>query len=231
VNDLARRIDHTLLKAEATRPQIHRLVAEATEHEFAAVCIHGVYVRDVARMLHDTSIKTCAVVAFPLGAAAVTVKASEAKAAAADGAREIDFVPHLPYLLKQDVTSARAEMVEIVKAARSIDGSVVVKAILETSLLTQNASPAEAEARIATACDAARGSGCDFVKTSTGFHPSGGATVEAVTLLKKHCGHLRVKAAGGIRTRADAVRMIDAGADRLGCSASVAIVTERSTLQ
>src|SRR5690606_32514467 len=119
------------------------------------------------------------------------------------------------------------ELIEAVRQVRAVSRSIVVKVILETGpLRAQAAGDAEFEAMIAAGCEGARRSGCDFVKTSTGFHPARGATAEAVRLLKKHAGGLLVKASGGIRTRGDALRMLDAGADRLGCSASVAIVAE-----
>ncbi len=226
--NLASRIDHTLLKAEATRPQVHRLVTEALQHGFATVCVGGVFVADVATALRGSPVKTCAVVGFPLGHSKPTVKAIEAAAAVKDGAQEIDFVAHLPNLLKADLHAAKDEFLEVIKAARAVDPQVVVKVIIESALLlseSSDAAPDRGESRIVIACQAARESGCDFVKTSTGFHPAGGATVEAVRLMKKHSGGLHVKASGGIRTYDDAVRMLDAGADRLGCSASVAIVT------
>jgi deoxyribose-phosphate aldolase len=229
--NLVSRIDHTLLKAEATRPQVHRLVAEALQHGFAAVCVGGVFVADVATALRGSPVKTCAVVGFPLGHSKPPVKAIEAAMAVKDGAQEIDFVAHLPNLLKADLQAARDEFREVVKAARAVDPRVVVKVIIESALLLNepgDAAPNRGESRIAVACQAARESGCDFVKTSTGLHPAGGATVEAVRLMKKHSGGLYVKASGGIRTYEDAVRMLDAGADRLGCSASVAIVTAAS---
>jgi deoxyribose-phosphate aldolase len=221
---LAARIDHTLLKPEATGRDIHRLVAEATEHAFAAVCVNGVFVAPVATQLRGTAVKTCAVVGFPLGAAKSTIKAIEATAAIKDGAAEIDVVAHLPALLRADYAAAKAELIEIVRAARSTNPRVVIKVIIESALLAADVTDDEYERRIEAACRAARESGCDFVKTSTGFHPAGGASVEAVRLLKKHSGGLYVKAAGGIRSYDDAVSMIDAGADRLGCSGGVAIV-------
>lgn len=225
--NLADRIDHTLLKAEATRSEIQKLVAEATEHRFASVCVNPVYTADVAKMLRgeaDGAVKTCVVVGFPLGANKATLKAIEATSAVKDGAEELDFVAHLPYLIRKDLLAAKTEFLEIVRAARSTSPAVVIKVILETAALMAGVDAAEGEARIEIGCRAARESGIDFVKTSTGFHPAGGATVEAVRLLKKHSGGLYVKASGGIRSYDDAVRMIDAGADRLGCSAGVAIV-------
>lgn len=222
-NDLAQRIDHTILKAEATRPQVHKIVAEAIEHGFASVCVNGAFAADVAKALKPHAVKTCVVVGFPLGANKATIKAIEATSAVKDGADEIDFVAHLPHLLNKDVASAKAEFLEIVKAARAVNSEVIIKVIIESAALMDGVDDAEGEARIETACIAARESGCDFVKTSTGFHSAGGATVEAVKLMKKHSGGLSVKASGGIRSYDDAVTMVNAGADRLGCSAGVAI--------
>jgi deoxyribose-phosphate aldolase len=227
--NLANRIDHTLLKAEATRPQVHRLVAEAIENGFASVCVGGVFVADVAKALRGTPVKTCTVVGFPLGSGKASIKAIEAVSAVKDGAEEVDFVAHLPNLLRADGAAAKAEFLEVVRAARAVSPAVIVKVIIETALLLSDvgdAAPAQREQRVAIACQAARETGCDFVKTSTGFHEKGGAAVEAVRLLKKHSGGLYIKASGGIRTYQDAMAMIEAGADRLGCSAGVAIVDE-----
>ena len=222
--DIAPRIDHTILKAEATGAEVHALVAEALRFGFASVCVNGVYVKSVATELRGSAVKTCGVVGFPLGAAKAVHKAMEATGLVKDGADEVDFVAHLPYLLRQDVDAAKGEFVEIVKAVRAANRAAVVKVIVESALLMKGVSDDEGEARIAAACRAARESGCDFIKTSTGFHPAGGATTQAVAWMKKHSGGIYVKASGGIRTRADALAMLEAGADRLGCSASVAIV-------
>lgn len=227
---LASRIDHTQLKAEATPADIDQLIAEAREHRFASVCVNGNYVKRVAQGLHGSGVKTCAVAGFPLGAMKATVKAIEAVAAVKDGAEEIDFVAHLPTLIAKDVAGATAEFIEIVQGVRAANRAAVVKVIIESAALMAGVDAAEAQARVAAACEAARKSGCDFVKTSTGFHPAGGATVEAVKLMRKHAGPLKVKASGGIRSRDDAEKMIAAGADRLGCSAGVQIVQgEKST--
>lgn len=220
----AHRIDHTLLAAETAGRDLHKVVAEALEYGFASVCVNGAFVSNVAKALHGSNVKTCAVAGFPLGATSTTVKAIDATTSVKSGAQEIDFVAHLPYLLRKDVVSAKREFIEIVKATRAANPQVIVKVIIESAVLMRDTDAAEAEARIAAACQAARESGCDFVKTSTGFHPAGGASVQAVELMKKHSGGLYVKASGGIRSYDDAKCMIDAGADRLGCSASVAIV-------
>ena len=225
---IAPRIDHTILKPEATLEDIRRLCGEAREHGFASVCVNGCFVEQAAAELEGSPVKVCSVVGFPLGAMTPTMKAIEATTACKSGAEEVDFVAHLPHLLRADADAARDEFYEIVQAARAVRGRVVVKVILETAALgvgVVGVDGDEAERRIAAACKAARDSGCDFVKTSTGFHAAGGATVEAVRLMKRHAEGLKVKASGGIRTHQDALTMIDAGADRLGCSAGVAIVT------
>lgn len=222
--NLAGRIDHTILKAEATPFQVQMLIEEARTHGFASVCVNGVFTKFVARQLADSAVKTCAVVGFPLGANKATIKAIEAVSAAKDGADEIDFVAHIPYLLAGDLAAIKTEFTEIVRGARSANPHVVIKVIVESAVLLDGVDAKTGEDRIALACQAARESGCDFIKTSTGFHPAGGASVQAVTLMKKHSGGLYVKASGGIRTAADAQKMLDAGADRLGCSASVAII-------
>ncbi|MEM9415630.1 MAG: deoxyribose-phosphate aldolase [Planctomycetota bacterium] len=222
-------IDHTILKAEATRDDVLALCDEALEHGFASVCVNGGFIQDVRNKLASSPVKTCGVAGFPLGAMKPMVKAIEAVSLVKDGADEVDFVAHLPHLLNEDVASAKAEYTELVKAVRSVLPGVVVKVIIESAALMKDADAATAERRIVAACTAARESGCDFVKTSTGFHPAGGASVEAVTLMKKHAGPMKVKASGGIRTADDARRMVDVGADRLGCSAGVAIVSGSAT--
>ena len=221
--DLARSIDHTLLKPEASERDIRQLVTEAITHRFASVCVNGRWVALASQLLRaagadqgDTPIKTCAVVSFPLGAAKTSVKAMEAVAAVKDGAHEIDMVISLASLQSGNLDEGRADVFEVVRMARTARRETLVKVILETAALT--------EEQTALGCAAAREGGADFVKTSTGFHPKGGATVETVALLKKYSGGLRVKAAGGIRDLATAQKMLAAGADRLGCSASVAIV-------
>lgn len=222
---IASLIDHTILKAEATRDDVLRLCDEALEHGFASVCVNGCFVKAVRERLAGSAVKTCAVAGFPLGAMKPMIKAIEATSLVKDGADEVDFVAHLPTLLACDVEAARVEFAELVKAARSVLPGVVIKVIIESAALMKDADAALSEKRIAAACEAARAAGVDFVKTSTGFHPAGGASVQAVRLMKKHAGPMKVKASGGIRTLEDAKQMIDAGADRIGCSAGVQIVT------
>jgi deoxyribose-phosphate aldolase len=227
--DLAARIDHTLLKPEAAGPQIDALVDEALRFGFASVCVNGYHLPRVVERLggsKEHSVKACAVASFPLGAMTPIGRALECTNLAKLGAQEIDIVAFLPHLLAKDPDALASDLIETVRQVRAVSRTIVVKVILETAALRAQAeSDADFEKMIEAGCDAARRSGCDFVKTSTGFHSAGGATVEAVQLMKKHANGLRVKASGGIRTRDDALRMIDAGADRLGCSSGVAIVT------
>ncbi len=219
---LARMIDHTILKAEASEAEVRKIAAEALTHRFASVCVNGRWVKLVKELLaestDDRPVLTCAVVGFPLGASRSTIKAIEASTCVKDGAEEIDMVIFLPALIAGDHEFARNDVFEVVRAAKAASRHTVVKVILESAALT--------EEQIALGCRAAQEAGADFVKTSTGFHPKGGATAQTVQWLKKYSGGLKVKASGGIRDYATAQQMIGAGADRLGCSASVAIVTD-----
>ena len=223
--ELTSKIDHTLLKPEALPADIHRLIAEAIEHRFAAVCVAPAFVAKAAIELRSSGVPLCTVVSFPHGTSKPTIKAIEATSAVKDGADEIDVVAHLPNLINNNFDAARLELIEIVKAARAARPSTVIKVIIESAALLALGSD-RGEAAIATACRAIRESGCDFVKTSTGFHPAGGATEQAVRLIKKHGQDLQIKAAGGIRDLATAKKMLEAGADRLGTSNSVAIMQE-----
>ena len=222
--DIASRIDHTLLRPEATTEQVDRLADEAAEHGFATVCVNSAYAHRVSRRLEAGGVKTCTTAGFPLGANMPMIKAIEAARSLESGADEVDVVAHLPYLLEANYDAIHSELMEVLAAAQQARTDAVLKVIVETAVLMEGVSGDVAERRIETACRAVRDAGADFIKTSTGFHPAGGASVEAVRLLAKHAGGLKVKAAGGIRTRADAEAMLEAGADRLGCSASVRIV-------
>jgi len=223
--ELAARIDHTILKPEATSAEVHRVATEAMQHRFASVCIAPAWVGPIALMLKGSGTPVCTVVGFPHGTSKSTVKAIEATAAIKDGAAEVDVVGHLPFLMDADVDASRAELMELVRAARAARRDVVIKVIVESALLMKDGAD-RGEARLAAACQAVRESGCDFIKTSTGFHPAGGATLDAVVLMKKHADGIRVKASGGIRDWATASAMLEAGADRLGLSASIAILNE-----
>jgi len=221
---LARCIDHTLLKAEATESEVRELVKQALAHRFASVCVNGQWASLVSHLLQADSadpenpVVACAVVGFPLGAMRSSVKAVEAVAAVKDGAREVDMVVALQTLLAMDLDAARADVFEVVRAARAVRRDTRVKVILETAALN--------EEQTALGCQAAREGGADFVKTSTGFHPKGGATEQSVGWLLKYAGGLAVKASGGIRDRATAEKYLAMGVRRIGTSSGVAMVTQ-----
>ncbi len=214
---IARLIDHTLLKPEATAMQIAQLCHEARIYHFAAVCVNPYYVRLCAQLLQDAEeVAVCSVIGFPLGATTPEVKAYEAAQAIADGASEVDMVLNIGALKSSDWPLVYEDIRRVVETAHA--NSALCKVILETALLTE-------EEKVA-ACTICKQAGADFVKTSTGFGP-GGATAEDVALMRRLVGPaMGVKAAGGIRTYADARRMIEAGATRLGASAGVRIVKE-----
>lgn len=214
---LAQKIDHTLLKPEATREEIAQLCTEARQYGFATVCVNSAHVGWAARHLEGTSTVAISVVGFPLGACSTRSKAFEAEQAIRDGAREIDMVIALGALRGRDYATVLEDIREVVKRARPWP----VKVILETGSLSH-------EEKI-IGCALAKAAGAAFVKTSTGFTGKG-ATVEDVRLMRQLVGpEMGVKASGGIRTREDALRMLAAGASRLGASSSVAIVTQAPT--
>lgn len=210
--EIARFIDHTLLKPEATHDDIRRLCHEAEEHSFFAVCVNSRFVAFCAQELKGSSVAIAAVVGFPLGAMSTEAKAYETQIAVRDGAREIDMVLPIGALKERRWDDVREDIRAVVKAA----GAARVKVILETSMLND-------EEKIA-ACEISRDSGAAFVKTSTGFG-GGGATLDDVRLMKKTVGDgVQVKASGGVRTLEQAEAMIAAGATRLGTSSGVALV-------
>jgi deoxyribose-phosphate aldolase len=224
--EFAKTIDHTILKPEALAPDVQKICAEALEYRFASVCVAGAWIPQVAASLKGSGVLTCTVVGFPHGTSKATVKAIEAVAAVKDGAQEVDVVIHLPHLLALDLDAARAELIEVVRGVRAARRETVVKVIVESAALLSVLGDEKGEQAIEVACKAVRESGSDFIKTSTGFHPAGGASVKAVSLMKKYGQGIKVKASGGIRDLATARAMLDAGADRLGLSASVAIMKE-----
>ncbi len=212
--DLARMIDHTLLKPEATKEQVIQLCSEAKKYNFASVCINPSYVSLCAKLLRDTAVKVCTVIGFPLGATSTPTKAFEAEHALRDGAKEIDMVINVGMLKSGDYDYVENDIFAVVTTARRF-GSLL-KVIIETGLLTD-------EEKI-KACLLAKRAGADFVKTSTGF-AKGGATVGDIALMRKVVGSaMGVKASGGVRTREEALAMVASGADRIGASASVKIV-------
>lgn len=216
---LAARIDHTLLRPDATEADVRRVAAEARAHGFAGVCVAATWVSAVASVVRGTAVKVVSVAGFPLGASPRSVKALEAKEAVRLGADEVDAVIHLGYARSGLWDAVLQDLHGVVEAA---DGRPV-KAILETSLLGSE--------EIRRAAEVAERAGAAFVKTSTGFGP-GGATVEVVRLLRAAVGNrLRVKASGGVRTLDQALALLAAGADRLGTSSGVAIVEEARSRQ
>ncbi len=227
--DLAARIDHTLLTPEATSADIDRLVDEAVGHRFASACVQPRWVSHAAERAAGR-VAVCCVIGFPHGANRPTVKAIEATAAVKDGAAELDMVAFLPDLLARDVRAVRAEVMEVARAARAVNRNVILKVIVESALLVAGRPDGEAEAIIADACRAVREAGADFIKTSTGFHPAGGADPKVIAWMAAHASGLGVKASGGIRTLAHASALLDAGATRLGASRSLAILREASEM-
>ena len=205
-------IDHTLLKADATKEQITKLCNEAKEYDFASVCVNTSYVPLCKELLKDSDVNVCCVVGFPLGAMDTVSKAFEAKTAVTNGAKEVDMVINIGKLKDKDYDYVTNDIKEVVLASKP----AIVKVIIETCLLTD-------EEKV-EACKCAMKANAEFVKTSTGFSTNG-ATVEDVALMKKTVGDTcKVKAAGGIRSYEDAMKMIEAGADRLGCSAGIKIM-------
>ncbi len=219
--ELAKLIDHTLLRPEATSADIENLCDEARKNSFYSVCVNPSYVRDAKALLRGSAVKVCCVVGFPLGAQPPEIKTLEARRAIREGAQEIDMVINIGALKSGDNDAVRRDIRGVVEACK--EGRAACKVILETALLSD-----EEKVR---GCELAMKAGADFVKTSTGFS-SGGATAEDVALMARTVApkKLGVKASGGIRTYRDVVRMIQAGATRVGCSSSVKIMEEARAL-
>ncbi|WP_105617125.1 deoxyribose-phosphate aldolase [Vallitalea okinawensis] len=211
--NLAKYIDHTILKPESSVEQVKKLCSEAKEYGFASVCVNTGYTKLVSGELEGSDVKTCVVVGFPLGATTKETKAFETKQAIEDGADEVDMVINVGYLKSGMHDEVKEDIKAVVDAAA---GKAVVKVILETCLLTD-----EEKVKV---CEMCKEVGADFVKTSTGFS-TGGATAEDIALMRKTVGKdMGVKASGGVRSKEDAEKMIEAGASRIGASASIAIV-------
>ena len=218
--DLAKFIDHTFLRPDGDADAIRRLCREAKKYGFASVCVNPCEVGLAARLLKGSRVAVCTVVGFPLGQNTYSIKRAEALDAIAHGATELDFVINVR-LLKHDPDACAAELDGLVAACREARDGLVLKLIIECCFLT------DVEKRLA--CRLAKKAGFDFVKTSTGFG-SGGATVKDVKLMRRAVGpKMGVKAAGGIRTREDALAMIAAGATRIGCSAGVQILQGKAS--
>ncbi|MBA4535880.1 deoxyribose-phosphate aldolase [Bacillus aquiflavi] len=212
-NSIAKMIDHTLLKADATKDQIKKLCEEAKEFLFASVCVNPSWVKYSAELLQGTDVKVCTVIGFPLGASTPKTKAFETKNAIENGAEEVDMVINIGALKDGNDELVEKDIKAVVEAAK---GKALTKVIIETCLLTN-------EEKI-RACNISAKAGADFVKTSTGFSTSG-ATIEDVALMRKTVGpNMGVKASGGVRSAHDAQQMIKAGATRIGASSGAAIV-------
>ena len=211
---IAALIDHTILKPEATRADVIKVCREARQYNFASVCVNSYWVPLVRAELAGSPVKVCTVVGFPLGAASTEAKAAEASTAVCAGAQEVDMVINVGALRSGDQDAVKADIEEVVRVSHR--GGAIVKVILETALLDDNQK--------AVACMLAKEAGADFVKTSTGFGPSG-ATAHDIALMREVVGpRMGVKASGGIRTLQDVQAMTAAGATRIGASASVKIV-------
>jgi deoxyribose-phosphate aldolase len=214
--EIARAIDHTLLKPEATRAQIEQLCAEARENGFATVCVNPTWVPLCAQLLQGAETRVCTVVGFPLGATFPEVKAFEAARTVAEGACEVDMVLNVGALKSGDYRLCERDVAAVAEASHR--GGAILKVIIEAALLTDDEK--------VKACVISKAAGADFVKTSTGFGP-GGATAADVALMRRVVGpDMGVKAAGGVKDLKAAQAMLEAGADRIGASVGVKIVQE-----
>lgn len=203
--------DHTILKADATKAEVLKICEEAKEHQFMSVCVNSYYTSLVAGELAGSGVKTCTVVGFPLGQMCTAAKVAETELAVMDGADEIDMVINVGALKDGDMETVYAD----IKAVKKACGEALLKVIIETCLLTDEEKK--------MACELSKKAGADYVKTSTGFS-TGGAKAEDVALMRACVGDdMGVKASGGIRTKEKAEEMIEAGASRLGTSATIAI--------
>lgn len=210
--NIAKYIDHTILKPIAQRKDIEKLCKEAKEYNFASVCVNPCWVSYASKLLEGSSVKVCTVIGFPLGANDSAVKAFEAKTAIEQGASEVDMVINIGALKAGEYNIVKQD----IEAVRKASAGKILKVIIETSYLTD-----EEKQKVCQICAAC---GADFVKTSTGFS-DGGATARDVALMATAAGDkVKVKASGGIRSREDALKMIEAGASRLGTSSGIKIV-------
>ncbi len=216
--ELAKFIDHTLLEATATRERIEQLCREAVELGFCAVCVNPRWIPLAAELLHKTKVKVASVVSLPLGADSTKIKVAQAKDAIFAGADEIDMVADLAAIIDDDSRYLTNQLFSVLKVCRSMRPVVLLKVIIESAALT-------GEQKI-FACQVADRCRVDFIKTSTGLHPAGGATVEDIKLIKEAAPNCKVKAAGGIKTAQQALDMLEAGAERIGTSSGVRIINE-----
>lgn len=215
---LAACIDHTLLAATATEEQIERLCDQAIEYGFYSVCVNTRWITLAADRLYNSNVKVCSVVSFPHGADSTKIKASQAKDAIFYGADEIDMVADLAAIVEGKSKYLLSQLQAVLRVCRSMSAKVVLKVIIEAAALNF-------EQKL-FACRTAETAGVNFIKTSTGLHPAGGATIEDVKLIKETAPSCKIKAAGGIKTAKDALAMLKAGADRIGTSSGVQIINE-----
>jgi len=216
--ELAGCIDHTLLDATATRERIEQHCREAKTYGFHTVCVNGRWVSLVAELLAGSKVAVGGVVSLPLGADSTKIKAAQARDAIFAGADEIDMVADLASIIEGDSNYLAYQMASVLKVCRSMRPAVVLKVIIESAALSD-------EQKI-FACRIAQGLSVDFIKTSTGLHPAGGATVEDIKLMKETAPGCKIKAAGGIRTAKQALDMLAAGAQRIGTSSGVRIIEQ-----
>lgn len=217
-NELAKMIDHTILKPFATQEDITKLCNEAREYGFASVCINPFFVPLAANLLNDSDVLVCTVIGFPLGSTSTTVKAFEAQEAVKNGALEVDMVINIGALKERREDVVFQDVLAVVEAAKGANPEAVTKVIIETCYLSD-------EEKV-LACQLAKKAGAHFVKTSTGFG-SGGATTQDISLMRQTVGPaMGVKASGGIKNLQQVLNMIEAGATRIGASAGVDIVKE-----
>lgn len=217
---LAQYLDHTLLSPTATEAQIAQLCQQAMQHHFYSVCVLPRWVDRCADLLQSSGVRICTVAGFPLGGNVARVKAYEADLAIAAGADEIDMVADLAAILAGDEKYLRNDIRTVLRPCQAVRPYVGLKVIIESAVL--------ADEQIVFACQVAQDAGADFVKTSTGLHPAGGAKPEHVRLMATSAPKCKVKASGGIKTAAEAIAMIKAGASRIGASASIAILDQFS---
>jgi len=216
--ELANCIDHTLLDATATSEQIKRLCREAIDFGFHTVCVNGRWLSLAAELLAGSKVAVGGVVSLPLGAETTKIKVAQAKESIFAGADEIDMVADLASIIAGDTKYLQAQLQAVLKVCRSMRPAVVLKVIIESAALNHDQK--------IFACQAADRCGVDFIKTSTGMNPAGGATIDDIKLIKETAPNCKIKAAGGIRTAKQALEMLAAGAERIGASSSVQMINE-----
>jgi deoxyribose-phosphate aldolase len=222
-HDLAAMIDHTVLRPEALPEAIDKLCDEALRYGFIAVCVNPIWVHRCSERLNGTKVRVASVIGFPFGANRTEIKVDEARRAIEDGAVEIDMVARIGDLVAGNTGLVRDDIAAVVDVVHAASPEHELKVILETAALTPD--------QIIAGCRCCAEAQADYVKTSTGFHPAGGATSEAVRLLHRYATPLKVKAAGGIRTLSMAQAMLKAGASRIGTSSGPSIINQLKSQQ